>query len=76
MDINTVIVTPDTMVVTAIPEDKMSVFSPIFSACIMGRFPTGTDAMRHMASVAVGSNLSARIKNTIATGMMIIRIRM
>ncbi len=54
--IRMVMVTKETMVLTAIAEERIEVSIPFFSACIIGRFPTGTAAMRHMASVAVLSN--------------------
>ena len=72
-DIKTVMVIMEMTVDTAMAEDKIFVSSPIFSAWIMGRFPTGTAAMRHMARVATGSKDSACITKTIAIGSKTIR---
>ncbi len=72
-EVSTVMVTMETAVVTAMAEDRMCVSSPIFSAWIMGRLPTGTDAMRHMARVAVVSKDRVCMTKTIAMGVRIMR---
>ena len=60
-DISTVTDMIDTAVVSAMADDSISVFSPVFSAWMSGRFPTGIAVMRHIVIVATGSNLSACI---------------
>ena len=73
IEIKAVMVIPDTTVETAIPDERMLVSSPIFSARIIGRLPTGTAPIRHIARIAVRSNPRAFMINTIAMGIMIIR---
>ncbi len=64
-------VTMETTVVTAMAEDKMVVSIPFFSACIIGRLPTGTAAMRHMPRMAVLSKDKACITMITSTGKRI-----
>ena len=73
MEVRIVIVPIETAVVTATAEERIVVSSPIFSAWIIGRFPTGTAAMRHMASVATGSKFKACMTRTMLTGTRIMR---
>ena len=73
MDIARVIVTIDTTVDTAMAEDRMEVSSPVFSAWIRGRLPTGMHAIRARARLVIKSTCKALKTKKSIKGTAIIR---